>query len=212
MCIYEHNPKINGDFKNWFTCLKGLYPDDAVCCQELGERSRYWVGFYTIVDCTKFEWKGNTYQYEVKLLPAKLKGLKMLQLRKEDAGAMAGRMYRVTRLTDKSSNSGDDFSYIKEVDMAKLFAVANYKGKKLGELFAKANDADNLARLKKVFQVTTNEAGIVEPKLVPFNYETLLYPKSPKDIQSLLRGVKAEERTDKAVGTPEGATEDDLPF
>lgn len=212
LCVHEHNPKINGDFKNWFTCLRGMYPDDAVCCQELGEKTRYYVGFYTIVDCTKFEWKGNTYQYEVKLLPAKLKGLKMLQLRKQDAGAMAGRMYRVTRLTDKSSNSGDDFSFIKEVDMAKLFAVANFKGKKLTELFAKAKDSpDNMERLRRTFQIVANGSEI-EPRLVPFNYLELLKPRTPKDIAALLRGVKLEERSEAATGTPEGAAEDEVPF
>jgi hypothetical protein len=212
VCVHEHNPKINGSYLNWFTCLRGMWPDDAVCCQELGEKTRYYVGFYTIIDCTKVEWKGNTYQYEVKLLPAKLKGLKMLQLRKQDAGAMAGRMYRVTRLTDKSSNSGDDFSFLKEVDMAKLFAVANFKGKKLSELFAKAKDSpENLERLRQTFQIITNGSE-VEQRLVPFNYMNLLKPRAPKDIAALLRGWKMEERTDTATDTTEGAAEEDVPF
>ena len=41
-CIYEHNPKMNGNWRNWMTCLQGVN-DDVVCCQKLGLDSRYYV-------------------------------------------------------------------------------------------------------------------------------------------------------------------------
>lgn len=192
-CIHEHNPKLNGSWKNWLTCLQGV-ADDVPCCEILGANTRGYVGFFTVIDCT--EWvdkKGNKYQYEIKLFPAKLKTLKKFAMKKEDRGSLVGALYTVVRTDSKSPSCGDDFEFIREADLTKLFQVANYKGKKLPELYSKLGDnPENMERMKAVFQLQLDDKGVVVPKIVPFNYYEVLKPKSPKEIREMLRGAKVD--------------------
>jgi hypothetical protein len=51
-CIWEHNPKVNGEFWHYFTCRKGADPDDPGCPMCLSKVKRYYVGFITILDVT----------------------------------------------------------------------------------------------------------------------------------------------------------------
>jgi len=203
VCIHEHNPKLNGDWKNWLTCLKDVY-DDVACCSilNINDYKPYYIGYYTVIDCT--EWvdkKGNKYQYELKLFPAKLKTLKRLQMRRADParGAFAGKLFSIMRVDEKSPNSGDEFEVIKDADMSKLFALANYKGKKLSELYAKGVDEENISRLKNTWKVEVVEGKVVN-KIVPFNYFKILHPLTSKDVRSLLNGSVIEKREDGLGG------------
>lgn len=221
-CIHEHNPKLNGDWKSWFTCLSNVY-DDVACCELLNPSGYkpYYVGFFTVIDCTAWtDKKGNTYQYEVKLFPAKLKTLKRLEMRKKERGPFAGKLFSIMRVDEKSPSTGDEFEVVRDADMAKLFTVANYKGKKLGELFNPQNE-EQLERLKNSFKVDIVEGKVV-PKLVPFNYFKVLHPMTPKDIRMTLKGADIEKREDGFGGGSSGgssgssagggSTSEDVPF
>jgi hypothetical protein len=221
--IHEHNPKINGDWKNWFTCGKEVYSDSA-CCELLNGSGYkpYYIGFYTVIDCS--EWvdkKGNKYQYELKLFPAKLKTLKRLEMRRKDRGPFAGKLFSIMRIDGKSAATGDEFEMVRDVDMAKLFTLANYKGKKLTDLFAKGIDEDNINRLKNTWKVEVVDGKVV-PKVVPFNYSKILYPLSPKDIRSALSGQQIDKRDDdfgggggsssESTGSGGGSADETVPF
>lgn len=220
-CIHEHSPKINGSWKNWFTCLKDSNPEDAACCEILGFDTRHYVGYFTIIDCTEWkDQKGNVHNFEIKLLPAKLKSLKLLQSKKEDRdNRLAGRVYRVSRTDGNAPGIGNDYEYDREADFEKMFKVANYKGKKLAELF-KAEKEDELARLKKTFKLQM-EGGSILPRVPVFNYWEVLKPKSPKDLRDVLRGAKIEKDDDSSGGGGSksgegggggGKADDDIPF
>jgi len=221
VCIHEHSPKINGSWKNWFTCLKDSNPDDAACCEILGFDTRHYVGYFTIVDMTEWkDQKNNIHQFEIKLLPAKLKTLKLLQSKKEGReNRLAGRIYKVGRTDNNAPGVGNDYEYDREADMEKLFKVANYKGKKLGELF-RSEKEDEITRLKKTFKLATDGGALVH-KVVPFNYFEVLRPKSPKDLRDVLKGAKIEKDDDgfgggnKSDGGSGGGgqkADDDIPF
>lgn len=218
-CIHEHSPKINGSWKNWFTCMKDVYPDDAVCCTQLGHDSRSYVGYFSVIDCTEWkDTKGNVHNFEVKLFGAKLKTLKLLQAKKEDReNRLAGRIYKVRRTDENSPGVGNDFEFDSDVEnWDKLFALANYKGKKLSEMF-KSDKPDEIEKAKKMFAVKT-EAGAILSKVVPFNYYEVLKPKSPREMRDALRGVKIETddspRSGGASDSGSGGNknEDDIPF
>ncbi len=214
--IYEHNPKMNGNFRNWVTCVKGIY-EDTPCCDEIGEKTRYYIGYYTVIDCSKWtDNKGNSHQYEVKFLPAKLKSLKKFKRKKEDRqqdgkGGLAGCLYKATREDGKSPNIGDEFEFQKDADMGKLLTLANYNGKKLTELFTKAaEDPNSLAALQKVFAIKLDPHGKVLPTIPQFNYVELLKPKSAKDLRNMLKGnVEKDDGDGPTSGT--GADES-VPF
>lgn len=205
VCIHEHSPKMNGEWKNWFTCGKDVY-DNSVCCELFnpsGYKS-YYVGFYTVIDCS--EWtdaKGNKHQYEVKLFPAKMKNIKRLEMRREQRGAFAGKLFSIMRLDEKSASTGDEFEVLRDADMAKLFPLANYKGKKLSELFAKGTDEENISRLKNTWKVEVVDGKVV-PKLVPFNYSKILYPMAPKELRALVSGSVVDKRDDDFGGGRSG--------
>lgn len=210
-CIYEHNPKIGGKWQNWFTCLKGVY-DDVACCDVLGDSSyRYYVGYFTVVDCS--EWtdrNGVKHQYEVKLLPAKMKTLKKFKRKKEDKGSLVGAMFTAFREDSRSPSVGDEFEFKREVDLNKLFEVAVYSNKKLKEVFALAEKENRIDELAQTFQVTREAEGVAKT-LVPFNYFELLKPMPPADVKRFLLGVDDPDAS-AGGGDDSGPDEDDVPF
>jgi hypothetical protein len=212
-CIHEHNPKMNGHWRNWMTCLKGVY-DKVVCCERLGSSSRYYVGYFTVIDCS--EWtdkKGNKYQYEIKLLGAKLKTLKKLRRKRDDRGSLVGCLFSAFREDGRSPSVGDEFEFKREVDMAKLFELVNFKGKNLGELFDKAMvDSDVMGRFKKLFQLSMDAEGKVEKTLVPFNYMEILAPRTPEDMLDMLGSYKKEDQDSDGGGSSSSDQDDDVPF
>lgn len=185
-CVYEHNPKIGGSFRNWITCLQGAN-DDVACCKILGPNSRYYCGYLTIVDCSKWlDQKGNEHQYELRLIQAKMRTLKKFERKKADRGALAGSLFRVSRDDDRSPSCGDDFEHLKEGDLEKLFEVACYRGEKLSALWKEAEEKpESMARIRKTFQVEPVDGQL--PRVIPqFNYLQVLKPKGPTDLKLLL--------------------------
>lgn len=209
-CIHEHNPKMNGHWRNWMTCLKGIY-DEAVCCSVLGANTRYYVGYFTVVDCS--EWtdkKGNKYQYEIKLLGAKLKTLKKLRRKRDDRGSLIGCLFHTYREDSQSPSVGDEFEFKREADMEKLYDLVNLKGKSLKELFEQAaSDADVMKRLKRTFELNMDADGKIVPELVKFNYIELLAPKKPADMKDMLGDVKPDDDDSGSSGSKD---DEDVPF
>jgi len=217
VCIHEHNPKMNGTYRNWMTCLQGVY-DEVVCCQRLGPKSRYYVGYVTAVDCS--EWKdqrGNMHQYEMRLVPMKLRSLKKFRRKKDDRGSLVGTMWRLTREDDNAANIGDDWDFVRDANMDKMFDFVCYRGSKLSELWEAAeNDPEAMARLQRAFQIKPNEDGTLPRVIPPFNYFETLKPKPPKELRLLLSGVQ-EDDDDKGSKAPRSsgkgaAREEDVPF
>jgi hypothetical protein len=198
VCLHEHNPKMNGSYRNWFTCLQGV-SDEVVCCQVLGPQSRYYCGYLTVVDCTEWvDGKGNKHQFEMRLLQLKLKSLKKLRRKKEDKGALVGTMWKFLREDDSSPICGDDWSHMRDVDVAKMFSYVTYRGKKLSQLWDDAeSNAEAMAKIKRTFQIDSGEDGKL-PRIVPaFNYFQVLQPKAPKDLRLQLVGVEKDDDDDK---------------
>ncbi len=208
IAIYEHQAKINGSWKNFFTCLRGI-EDTCPGCEELGEKTRYYVGYYTAVDATGWtDKKGNKHQFEACLVPAKLKSLKKLKRKGQDrteAGGegLRGCLFSAARDDDKDPAIGSEFEYVRTVDLDKLFQTAMYKGKRLVELWDKAEaDSNALVTLQKIFQVRMHEGKPVR-EMVPFNYMEVLKPLGTKDFRAAIKGA---DTGGDAVGA------DDVPF
>lgn len=215
--IYEHNPRMNGTWTNWFTCLKGI-TDIAPCCEKLGERTRYYSGYYTMVDLTEsLDKKGNKHQYEMKLLPTKMKTLQLLRRKKTDRGSLVGCMFKVFRDTDEDPNCGSEYEFAREADLDKLFKVVNYKGKKLSEIYETATkDPKQMELLKETFQLPFDADGQLLPKVPIFNYYTLLAPKEPSELRQLLGAAQLDtESPSGAHGTGASSSSssgDQIPF
>jgi len=203
--IYEHNWRANGTWRNWTTCLADT-SDVLPCCDKLTPRNRSWTGFFTCIDCTeRKDAKGNSYQYGLMLLPTKLQTAELLKKRKESKGSLVGAAFNVTRITADDPNVGNDWEYDRPADMEKLFKVAQYKGKKIVDLYKEASEnPDVLKRLQYTFALSLTE-GKIAPKLVPFNYASILAPKSVTEVRQLLGSIVAE-------GGPANKPDDEIPF
>jgi hypothetical protein len=210
-CVYEHNPKINGSWRNQFTCLKDVN-DIIPCCEKLGDKSRYYVGYYSIVDLTEnVDAKGNKYQYEVKLIPTKLKTLQLIRRKKQDRGSLIGCIFNVHRDSQEDPNCGGEFEFDREANLEKLLPLANYKGKKLLELYKEATEKPEVfQRLKDTFQLSLTVDGKIVPKIYSFNYPVLLAPKDPKEIRSLLGAANIDSSGGESA--QDDSKDDKVPF
>lgn len=197
VCVYEHNPKMNGNFRNWLTCQQGVY-DEVVCCQKLGVKGRYYVGYLTGVDCSIWkDTRGNDHQYEMRLVPLKLRSLKKFRRKRDDRGAMAGTMWRMNREDDNTASIGDDWDFQRDIDMEKMFDYVNYRGTLLSELWTNAEgDVEQMVRVRRMFQVKPNEDGKLPRIIPPFNYMEILKPKTPKELRLHLGAVQDEDEGD----------------
>jgi len=191
--IYEHNPRINGSWRNWVTCVQGAH-SETVCCDILGSKhKRYFVGMYTVMDITGWTDKqNNLHANNVMLLPAKFKSLKKLERKaKARGGSLQGCVFTAFRPDKKSATIGDDFEFVKMMTPEEIFAVANYKSKPLRELYEKAqNDGESMQRLQRLFSIEVGSGGVVEPIPVPFNYMEVLAPLEVAQLREMLAGVQ----------------------
>jgi hypothetical protein len=221
--LHEHNPKLNGKWDNWFTCLQGMSGEGPVCCEILGQDyRRYYVGYFSVVDLSKYtDKKGNTYQYEVKLLPAKLGTVKKFERKKKDKGTLVGTIYKASRDSDKDPSVGGEFEYVRDADLTKLFDAANYKGKKLSELWSKAESSpDELKKLQRIFSIQPEKGTQLPKRIVPFNYYELLKPRAASEIRTMFAGVRFDRKDSEAGdasepsggGSSSGAADNDVPF
>jgi len=219
-CIYEHNPKIGGNYRNEATCLQGV-SEDVVCCQVLGPNSRYYVGYLTVVDCSQWtDGKGNEHQYEMRLMGAKMRSLKLLRRRKDDDGTLIGKMFTHHRTDEKSASIGDDIAFKRDVNLDKMFPVVCYRGKKLADLWREAEeDPAKMLKITNTFNIKPGEDGKL-PRVIPaFNYFEVLKPRAPQELRLTLGGVEPDEDDRKSSyggggggGAAQAVKQDDVPF
>jgi hypothetical protein len=211
--IHEHNPRINGRFNNPITCLQGK-TEDIVCCQKLGPNSRYYVGYFTGIDCSKWTDKqGIVRQYEMHLVPAKLQSLKTFQRKKnENNGSLVGGFFKVHRDAGKTPSIGNEWELQRVLDsagMAKLFELACFRGEKLSKLWSRAeSDSEIMERVVNVFNIQPVKGKL--PREIPsFNYLEVLKPMAPKDLRLFLGAVDKQDQHDDAS---DDVGSDEVPF
>lgn len=157
--FWEHQVPIDGDFRNWYTCLRDLDKDGCPLCDYSAAHpdskgkpthGRYLVGMFNVID--RSEWtdsEGNTHKDEVKILPVKVMMLKRFKKRAERyGGSLAGHEFIVSRSSKKVANIGDDWEHVGEVDVAKEFKSLEPLDFK--EMFKPMSHADLLKVAKKL--------------------------------------------------------------
>jgi hypothetical protein len=114
--LEEHQLKINGDWKNWFTCRRVLPGESCIICDELKDKPSV-VGFYTILDLTEYtNAKGEQVKNTVKLFAPKFKALQVLKRLSQKRGGLELCVFDVYRTNSDSFNVGDVFDYEEKTD------------------------------------------------------------------------------------------------
>ena len=124
--IWEHNLKLGGHYRNWFTCLEPLGMPCPLCQYAESTRvgKRYKAMYFTIIDTHEFEGKDGKKRKNVKrLFVAKKDTVEILRRRFHDLAesgrGLRGAIFKVYRTnSDKSAAVGEDFSYIDHADLA----------------------------------------------------------------------------------------------
>lgn len=133
--IEEHNLRIDGDWRNWFTCPKNADPDAECPLCEAGNNP-YTVGFYVILDrtgyvATKGENRGKRVgKDQVYILPAKFGSLKEFKRFSTKFGGLEGRSFDVQRTDSGKASIGDSWIYMGK----------NYSPDELEEIIGKSLD------------------------------------------------------------------------
>jgi hypothetical protein len=186
-CIHEHNPKINGQFKdNWFTCRKGADINDLACPMCSSKVRRYYIGFITVLDATGWQTKKDNKLviYQRQLFPMKVESLKRFKILKHKKTHLVGAMFDVTRTDDRSPQCGDMFDFEEYVDLndEKYWFDSRLEGKKK------------------------------QPE--PFNYLEVMKPLSSKEMMSIgiggddLYGKGDSSSDDDSDGSSKGGDDD----
>lgn len=125
--VFEHNVRLNGHWRNWFTCLKVLGRPCPLCDwadSHRGEFKRYPVTIFSVIDTHSYEDRaGKKHSNERRLLCCKSDTADVLKrkwLTRIEAGQdLRGAMFKVFRSNgDKSPGVGDDFEFTRMVDLA----------------------------------------------------------------------------------------------
>lgn len=118
--LEEHQLRINGDWRNWFTCRRNLPNEDCVICKELGDHPST-VGYYTILDLSKYEnKKGQTVQNTIKLFAPKFKALQMIKRASQKRGGLQYWVCDVYRSSADAFNVGDVFEFEEKTDLESI--------------------------------------------------------------------------------------------
>lgn len=116
---WEHQLKINGNWRNWFACTQ-LDEPCPICDGTDSQPSL--VSVFTIIDHT--EWKdsnGKVHKDEKRLFVCKRETFRRLQKIAAKKGGLVGVTFDVSRNGDKSPGVGDTFDF---VDKRTLKALA----------------------------------------------------------------------------------------
>ena len=124
--VFEHQLNIYKNWRNWNTCLEPTGVECPICKfqKEHNQFKRYKGMFFSIIDTTEFTDKsGNTRKNLKKILCAKRGTAEILKRkylsRFESDETLRGAMFKVYRTPDdKSPSVGEDFEFIKTVDLA----------------------------------------------------------------------------------------------
>lgn len=147
--IEEHQLQIDGDWRNWFTCLRLLGESCPIC--DKADNKAYTVGFYTILDQT--EWKdkqGKIHKNEMKLFPAKFKTLQVLKRLSAKRGSLEGCVFEVTRSTSDAPNTGDIFDFEQKLSKEQILELnPNAKPFDYSEVLAPKNAGELMNVMKK---------------------------------------------------------------
>lgn len=114
----EHNLYLNGTWKHWFTCINGLEVEvDGVkskleCPLCKGGNTPYLAGAFTVIDHTQWKDKnGKNHQDEKKLFVCKSDVLKIMRKAMAKKGTLRGFKVEVTRTSDTSPGTGNQFDF-----------------------------------------------------------------------------------------------------
>ena len=184
-CIYEHNPYLDGSWRNQTTCAGADSPDGCPLC-EIGDEPEY-VGFLTWVDFSPWtDNQGREHTFTKKLFPMKKKVWKILAAAAEKRGELTGWIVECYRSSKEEPSTGMSYDFEEKI------AKPDWKAK-FGS------------------RIITYGDQTVDSYLQMIDYEQALAPKSTAELRRMANRLKfkgepesSDEKSDDEV--------DEVPF
>ena len=126
---YEHQVKMDGNWRNWFVCVSESEP--CPICED--DQKPSLVSLFTIIDHSEFtDREGNVRSNNRTLYPVKGESFKRLQKLASKRNGLMGCTFEVSRVGDKAPNVGSDFDFVEKIGYQEL--LDKYSLKKSGEV------------------------------------------------------------------------------
>ena len=193
-CFDEHQWRTpDSKFPSFGTCTAKISQEPCVGCSTKGVQKADYTGHLTIVDITGYKTKKNEeVKYILMEMGPKLKAMNKLKFKKQSKGSLIGQLYTVTRTDENAPSTGDDFDFVRDADMKKLYEVVMYRGKLLSELIEKANGTSDESRkmrryLAHHFQIPAE--GEIPAEIPVFNYQSLHAPMEAAEFRRAVAGA-----------------------
>jgi hypothetical protein len=125
-CFNEHNLTIDGDWKNWFTCLAKMDPPCPICSEN---HYKYYIGMYTIL--AEWQDQDGVAHWSKRLFAAKIDAIERIRMKqsqyRKDGRLPEGQfqfcMFHVSRSSERSVVTGDDLEFIKKLTKDEVAAL-----------------------------------------------------------------------------------------
>lgn len=228
--LHMHEFRQGKEFGLRCTCIKPVYPEDAVCCHQLGPKSLSFFSMYSVIDIEGYKPKGKPpVPYNLVPLGAKFGAAKLIEAEREAATSLIGARVRVTRTGVNAPRSGNNFrsmpwtrdgktmgNYLSKEQWAGLAKVVTYRGKKLVDSIRAVNaavlkgDFSKRDAMAKVFLIDPlmNPDGTLQEGLIPsFNFLSMFAPLTPRELRAQLSGATVDDFGER-TGAGGGADKD----
>jgi hypothetical protein len=209
-CInaWQHHYKDNGRWGNWETCprLTGIKDDDGnpvpcPLCDKDDNVTTGLLGMYTILDVTGWD-TDKGHRMSIKILPAKSELVAKLErrkirLEKDGLNGLEGAIFTVVRDTAQSDNCGNDWQYEETVDLQEF--LEEHLEEVVGQL----------DWFPQGWFYEGEEEEDREYFLGPFDWMSVLAPKSTAELAEKLGAVGYTDDDDSNHADDTGADDDD---
>lgn len=123
LCFWEHAPIVNGEkYGNYFPCNQGIWPGDPSCIMCQNRIERYYIGLWTVIDCSEFVFEGKVYKNMKRIVAAKLDSIKLLRQKSQNYGnanrpGLVGKRFLVSRTSQRAARIGNVYDYLRDEDV-----------------------------------------------------------------------------------------------
>ena len=116
--IDEHNLTVDGDWKNWYTCLKKIDPPCPICS---ASHRPYYVGMLSVL--AKWVDDDGNAHWGKKIFAGKLNGIERIRRQLSKKGNLLYCKYEVARTGDRSEVTGDDYEFVERLTKEQVEAL-----------------------------------------------------------------------------------------
>ena len=119
-CFWEHQLQIDGNWRNWATCVRGLegYKYCPICklSDKIKKFWRYYAGAYKIIDHNEWTDRSDVFHKDTPLLMiARKDSLAVFRNHANIRSGLVGCRYNVFRSGSKSASIGDDWNFLEKI-------------------------------------------------------------------------------------------------